>query len=173
MNCFDSFSKSSSSCACLSLHFSLNLEHEFVNYWIIYNSIQPVVQLFPFHPEAQLHDPSVCWHVSGLQPGEHSREQFVPKYPSVQARSETDDEWRLWSNIKLSYPYMLDIKHAQTVYKRHERTMLRAKQIQVMLDVVMNFECDLISWWLPKAMLLLKLRVFFYSLRTGCKIHHN
>lgn len=27
----------------------------------------------------------MCRHVSGLQFGEHTREQFVPKYPLVQA----------------------------------------------------------------------------------------
>lgn len=47
----------------------------------------PVVQLSPVHPEAHIHDPSVCLHVPGLQLGEHSREQFVPKYPSLQARN--------------------------------------------------------------------------------------
>lgn len=47
----------------------------------------PVVQLYPVHPAAQkVHDPSVCRHVSGLQFGEHSREQSLPKYPLEQAR---------------------------------------------------------------------------------------
>lgn len=32
----------------------------------------PVVQLSPVHPEAHIHDPSVCLHVPGLQLGEHS-----------------------------------------------------------------------------------------------------
>lgn len=47
----------------------------------------PVVQLYPVHPAAHtVHDPSVCKHVSGLQFGEHSREQSLPKYPLEQAR---------------------------------------------------------------------------------------
>lgn len=49
----------------------------------------PVVQLKPVHPAVQeVHDPSVCLHVSGLQFGEQTREQFVPKYPSVQTRGQ-------------------------------------------------------------------------------------
>lgn len=49
--------------------------------------ILPAVQLSPVHPAAQeLHDPSVCLHVPGLQLGEHFPEQFMPKYPSLQAR---------------------------------------------------------------------------------------
>lgn len=51
-----------------------------------------MVQLSPVHPGAQLHDPSVCRHVSGLQLGEHCREQFVPKYPSLQAKENTHNK---------------------------------------------------------------------------------
>lgn len=45
-----------------------------------------MVQLSPVHPGAQLHDPSVCRHISSLQLGEHFLEQFLPKYPSSQTR---------------------------------------------------------------------------------------
>lgn len=49
----------------------------------------PVVQSKPVQPAVQeVHDPSVCTHVSGLQYAEHNREQFVPKYPSSQARGQ-------------------------------------------------------------------------------------
>lgn len=49
----------------------------------------PVVQLYPVQPAVhEEHDPSVRRHVSGLQFGEHIREQFVPKYPSSQARGQ-------------------------------------------------------------------------------------
>lgn len=52
-----------------------------------YVQIVPVVQLYPIQPAAHtVHDPFVCRHVSGLQLGEHSREQSVPKYPLLQAR---------------------------------------------------------------------------------------
>lgn len=55
--------------------------------WVV--SDLPVVQLLPVQPAAQeVHDPSVCRHVSGLQFGEHFREQFVPKYPPLQARGQ-------------------------------------------------------------------------------------
>lgn len=47
----------------------------------------PVVQLSPVQPAAHVHHPSVCLHVSGLQLDEHIWEQFVPKYPFIQARS--------------------------------------------------------------------------------------
>lgn len=50
-------------------------------------TLLPVVQLLPVHPVAQLHHPSVCRH-AGLQFGEHTREQFVPKYPLSQARGK-------------------------------------------------------------------------------------
>lgn len=50
-----------------------------------------VVQLSPVHPGAHLHNPSVCRHVSGLQLGEHSREQFMPKYPSLQAKNKVQN----------------------------------------------------------------------------------
>lgn len=33
----------------------------------------------------EIHDPSICRHVPGLQLGEQTWEQFVPKYPSLQA----------------------------------------------------------------------------------------
>lgn len=46
----------------------------------------PMVQLSAVKPAAQTHDPSVCRHVSGLQFGEHTLEQFLPKNPSEQAR---------------------------------------------------------------------------------------
>lgn len=39
----------------------------------------PVVQLSAIKPMAHVHHPSVCRHVSGLQFGEHTWEQFVPK----------------------------------------------------------------------------------------------
>lgn len=45
-----------------------------------------MVQLSAVKPAAQTHDPSVCRHVSGLQFGEHTLEQFLPKNPSEQAR---------------------------------------------------------------------------------------
>lgn len=45
----------------------------------------PVVQLPSFKPSSRKHHPSVCRQVSGLQSGEHLREQFMPKYPSLQA----------------------------------------------------------------------------------------
>lgn len=46
----------------------------------------PVVQLSPIQPAVQEeHHPSVRRHVSGLQLGEQTREQFVPKYSSLQA----------------------------------------------------------------------------------------
>lgn len=49
----------------------------------------PVVQLEPVHPALQEeHDPSVFRHVPGLQFGEHIREQFVPKYPFLQAKGK-------------------------------------------------------------------------------------
>lgn len=39
----------------------------------------PEVQLKPIQPETHsVHDPSLCRHVSGLQLGEHTLEQFVP-----------------------------------------------------------------------------------------------
>lgn len=48
----------------------------------------PVVQLPPIHPSTQeLHDPFVCRHWPCWQLGEHTREQFVPKYPSLQAKN--------------------------------------------------------------------------------------
>lgn len=47
-----------------------------------------MVQLSEVEPAAQIHNPSVCRHMSGLQFGEHTREQFVPKYPSEQARGK-------------------------------------------------------------------------------------
>lgn len=48
----------------------------------------PVVQLPPIHPSRQeVHDPSVCRHLPGWQLCEHTWEQFVPKYPSLQALS--------------------------------------------------------------------------------------
>lgn len=46
----------------------------------------PMVQLSAVKPAAQIHDPSVGRHVSDLQFGEHTWEQFVPKYPFEQAR---------------------------------------------------------------------------------------
>lgn len=46
----------------------------------------PEVQLSAEETVVQIHDPSVCRHVSGLQFREQTLEQFVPKYPSLQAR---------------------------------------------------------------------------------------
>lgn len=46
----------------------------------------PVVQLSFIKSAVQIDQPSVCRHVPLLQLGEHSREQLVPKYPSLQAR---------------------------------------------------------------------------------------
>lgn len=43
-----------------------------------------VIQFLAVKPAAQIHHPSVCRHVSGLQFGEHTWEQFVPKYPFKQ-----------------------------------------------------------------------------------------
>lgn len=45
----------------------------------------PVVQLSAVKSVAHLHHPSVCRHVSLLQFVEHFLEQFLPKYPSIQA----------------------------------------------------------------------------------------
>lgn len=45
----------------------------------------PVVQLFPIQTAEQIHHPSVCRHVPGLQLGEQIWEQFVPKCPPLQA----------------------------------------------------------------------------------------
>lgn len=45
----------------------------------------PVVQLSAVKCAAHLHHPSVCRHESLLQFVEHFLEQFVPKYPSIQA----------------------------------------------------------------------------------------
>lgn len=50
--------------------------------------ILPVVQLSPFNPASHVHHPSVCRHLSLLQLGEQFCEQFVPKYPSLQARKK-------------------------------------------------------------------------------------
>lgn len=47
----------------------------------------PMVQLLAVKPAAQIHHPSVGRHVSGWQFGEHTWEQFVPKYPFKQARN--------------------------------------------------------------------------------------
>lgn len=48
----------------------------------------PVVQLPPIHPLTQeVHDPFVCRQWPCWQLGEHTREQFVPKYPSLQAKN--------------------------------------------------------------------------------------
>lgn len=46
----------------------------------------PVVQLWPAHPAAHVHNPSVGRHMSLTQLGEHTCEQFVPKCPSSHAR---------------------------------------------------------------------------------------
>lgn len=46
----------------------------------------PIVQLLSVKSAAQIHDPSVGRHVSSLQFGEHTWEQFEPKYPFEQAR---------------------------------------------------------------------------------------
>lgn len=51
-----------------------------------YSPNLPLVQLPPFNLASHIHHPSVCRHVSLLQLGEHLCEQFVPKYPSLQAR---------------------------------------------------------------------------------------
>lgn len=45
----------------------------------------PVVQSSPVHPAAHVHLPSEGRHVSGLQLMGHSWEQFLPKYPLLQA----------------------------------------------------------------------------------------
>lgn len=58
---------------------------------IVYKNLL-VVQLSPVHPGAQLQDPSVGRHMSGWQLGEHSREQFVPKYPLLQAKEYTQNK---------------------------------------------------------------------------------
>ena len=60
-----------------------------------------MVQLSPVHPGAQLQDPSVCRHVSGLQLGEQTREQFVPKYPLLQAKEYTKNKYK---NYVLFFP---------------------------------------------------------------------
>lgn len=45
-----------------------------------------MVQLSAVKPWTHVHHPSVCLHVSGLQLGEHTREQFVPNSPSLQTK---------------------------------------------------------------------------------------
>lgn len=45
-----------------------------------------MVQLSAVKPAAQTQNPSVGRHVSDLQFGEHTLEQFLPKNPSEQAR---------------------------------------------------------------------------------------
>lgn len=53
----------------------------------------PVVQLSPAQPAVQeVHQPSVCRHVAGLQLGEQTWEQFLPKYPFLQTRSQKSNK---------------------------------------------------------------------------------
>lgn len=40
----------------------------------------------------KVHHPSVCRHVPGLQLGEQTWKQLVPKYPSSQARGSNTEE---------------------------------------------------------------------------------
>lgn len=54
---------------------------------IVYKNLL-VVQLSPVHPGTKLQNPSVGRHMTGWQLGEHPREQFVPKYPSLQAKNK-------------------------------------------------------------------------------------
>lgn len=56
------------------------------NKWNNKWSALPMVQLLAVELAVQeVHDPSICRHVPGLQLGEQTWEQFVPKYPSLQA----------------------------------------------------------------------------------------
>lgn len=48
-----------------------------------------VEQLPSFKPSSHKHYSSVCRQVSDLQSGERFREQFVPKYPSLQAKRKS------------------------------------------------------------------------------------
>lgn len=69
--------------------FSVNCYH----YAMAFNTIEqvsdlPVVQLYPVQPAE--HHLSVCRHLSGLQLGEHTRKQFVPKYYSLQATGQNN-----------------------------------------------------------------------------------
>lgn len=50
----------------------------------------PVVQLSPVQPAEHIHHLSVCRHLSGLQLGEHTRKEFVPKYHSLQATGQNN-----------------------------------------------------------------------------------
>lgn len=52
----------------------------------MYEKKIPMLPLSAVKLAAQIHDPSVGRHVSCLQFGEHTWEQFVPKYPFEQAR---------------------------------------------------------------------------------------
>lgn len=52
----------------------------------------PEVQLSAMETVVQIHDPSVCRHVSGLQFREQTLEQFAPKYPFLQARGKIHKE---------------------------------------------------------------------------------
>lgn len=62
-----------------------------------------MVQLKPIQPAVQeVHHPSVRRQVSDLQLGEHSLEQFAPKYPFIHAKSreiytqkKTDRKWQI------------------------------------------------------------------------------
>lgn len=61
----------------------------------------PVVQLPPIHPSTQeVHDPSVCWHLPGWQLGKHIWEQFVPKYPSLQAKNWIKNQRHITSKLQ-------------------------------------------------------------------------
>lgn len=86
--------------------------------------ILPVVQLSPFNPASHVHNPSVCRHLSILQLGEQLCEQFVPKYPSLQARNtqsghrcyksskpQNNINNRNWYNFKLKIPNVIINKH--------------------------------------------------------------
>lgn len=51
-----------------------------------------MLQLSPVHPEEQVHHPSVCRHVPGLQLLEHFWEQSLPKYSTLQAGTITNNK---------------------------------------------------------------------------------
>lgn len=45
----------------------------------------------------------MCRHVPGVQLGEHTREQFMPKYPSIQASSSINTKQNY--NVKYRFCY--------------------------------------------------------------------
>lgn len=94
----------------------------------------PVVQLWPVQPSAHtVHNPSVCRHVPGLQWGEQTHEQFVPKYPSLQARGQNV----YTKAIKKLFVESFKLKRHE-LYKQHKETKQRAVQIHIDLDLTIH-----------------------------------